>query len=103
MEVFVAVGRTYTTVSIGDVVEKYLCRTVKQQPVAGCAQSPCQQAGLAQPVADFFGKIVDHSRGYVRGQAHTQGIENFWSLLKRTLRGTYVAGEPFHLDRYLDE
>jgi hypothetical protein len=40
---------------------------------------------------------------YVRGQVHTQGIENFWSLLKRTLSGTYVAVEPFHLDRYVDE
>jgi hypothetical protein len=39
----------------------------------------------------------------VRGQIHTQGIENFSSLLKRTLSGTYVAVEPFHLDRYLDE
>ena len=39
----------------------------------------------------------------MRGQVHTQGIENFWSLLKRTLRGTYVAVEPFHLDAYLNE
>ena len=40
---------------------------------------------------------------YVRGNVHTQGIENFWSLLKRGLRGTYVAVEPFHLDRYVSE
>jgi hypothetical protein len=40
---------------------------------------------------------------YVRGEVHTQGIENFWSLLKRGLKGTYVAVEPFHLDRYVDE
>ena len=46
---------------------------------------------------------MNHSETYVKGQVHTQGIENFWSLLKRTLRGTYVAVEPFHLDRYLDE
>jgi hypothetical protein len=39
----------------------------------------------------------------VDGQVHTNGIENFWSLLKRGLRGAYVAGEPFHLDRYVDE
>ncbi len=51
----------------------------------------------------FVHKIVNHSQEYVRGQVHTQGIENFWSLLKRGLRGTYVAVEPFHLDRYLDE
>jgi hypothetical protein len=46
---------------------------------------------------------VNHATEYVRGQVHTQGIENFWSLLKRTLKGTYVAVEPFHLSRYLDE
>ncbi len=40
---------------------------------------------------------------YVRGQVHTNGLENFWSLFKRNLRGTYVSVEPFHLDRYLDE
>lgn len=51
----------------------------------------------------FVHEIVNHSETYVKGQIHTQGIENFWSLLKRTLRGTYVAVEPFHLDRYLDE
>jgi hypothetical protein len=39
----------------------------------------------------------------VRGQVHTQGIDNFWSLLKRSLSGTYVAVEPFHLDRYISE
>jgi transposase-like protein len=51
----------------------------------------------------FIHEIVNHSETYVKGQVHTQGIENFWSLLKRSLRGTYVAVEPFHLDRYLDE
>jgi len=52
---------------------------------------------------DFVHEVVNHANEYVNGQVHTQGIENFWSLLKRTLRGTYVAVEPFHLDRYLDE
>jgi transposase-like protein len=51
----------------------------------------------------FIHETVSHVEEYVRGQVHTQGIENFWSLLKRTLSGTYVAVEPFHLDRYLDE
>jgi transposase-like protein len=51
----------------------------------------------------FVHDVVNHSQTYVKGQVHTQGIENFWSLLKRTLRGTYVAVEPYHLDRYLDE
>ncbi len=52
---------------------------------------------------DFVHETVNHLEEYVRGQVHTNGIENFWSLLKRTLKGTYVAVEPFHLDRYATE
>jgi transposase-like protein len=52
---------------------------------------------------EFVHETVNHVNEYVRGQVHTQGIENFWSLLKRGLRGTYVAVEPFHLDRYIGE
>jgi transposase-like protein len=52
---------------------------------------------------DFIHETVTHIDEYVRGEVHTQGIENFWSLLKRTLNGTYVAVEPFHLDRYVAE
>ncbi len=51
----------------------------------------------------FVHEVVNHANEYVRGQVHTNGLENFWSLLKRTLRGTYVAVEPFHLERYVDE
>jgi transposase-like protein len=46
---------------------------------------------------------IDHAIKYVEGRVHTNGLENFWSLLKRSLRGTYVAVATFHLDRYLDE
>ena len=52
---------------------------------------------------DYVHKTVNHVQEYVNGQVHTQGIENFWSLLKRGLRGTYIAVEPFHLDRYVTE
>jgi transposase-like protein len=52
---------------------------------------------------DFVHETVTHVDEYVRGQVHTNGIENFWSLLKRSLKGTYVSVEPFHLDRYIDE
>ncbi|MGA9127402.1 MAG: IS1595 family transposase [Terracidiphilus sp.] len=52
---------------------------------------------------DYIHETVTHINEYVRGQVHTQGIENFWSLLKRGLNGTYVAVEPFHLHRYVDE
>jgi len=51
----------------------------------------------------FIHETVNHAETYVRGQVHTNSLENFWSLTKRNLSGTYVAVEPFHLDRYLDE
>jgi hypothetical protein len=47
--------------------------------------------------------VVRHAEEYVKGRVHTNGLENFWSLLKRTLHGTYHAVEPFHLGRYVDE
>jgi transposase-like protein len=52
---------------------------------------------------NFEHVIINHAVEYVNGQVHTQGIENFWSLLKRSLGGTYISVEPFHLDRYVDE
>jgi hypothetical protein len=52
---------------------------------------------------NFTHKTVNHINEYVNGRVHTQGIENFWSLLKRGLNGTYVAVEPFHMDAYVDE
>jgi transposase-like protein len=57
--------------------------------------------GLVEP--HYAHKVVNHTETYVAGNVHTNGIENFWSLLKRTIRGTYVSVEPFHLFRYLDE
>ncbi len=52
---------------------------------------------------DYLHQTVDHASEFVRGIVHTNGIENFWSLLKRTIKGTYVSVEPFHLGRYLAE
>jgi transposase-like protein len=54
-------------------------------------------------LSEFQHEVVDHAVEYVRGEVHTNGCENFWSLLKRTLGGTYLSVEPFHLFRYLDE
>lgn len=51
----------------------------------------------------FAHEVIDHAERYVKGQIHTNGMENFWSLLKRGLKGTYISTEPFHLFRYLDE
>ena len=57
-------------------------------------------SGLAQ---EYAHAVVDHAVAYVDGRVHTNGLENFWSLLKRSINGTYVSLEPFHLFRYLDE
>jgi len=54
-------------------------------------------------LTEFQHQVVDHAVEYVNGNVHTNGLENFWSLLKRALKGTYVSVEPFHLFRYLDE
>jgi ISXO2-like transposase domain len=51
----------------------------------------------------YVHQVIDHAQSYVEGNVHTNTIENFWSLLKRGLKGTYIAIEPFHLFRYLDE
>jgi transposase-like protein len=51
----------------------------------------------------FNHAFVRHAEYYVRGNVHTNGIENFWALLKRGIKGTYVSVEPFHMFRYLDE
>lgn len=51
----------------------------------------------------YIHDVVKHVETYVNGRVHTNGLENFWALLKRGLKGTYVAVEPFHLERYVDE
>lgn len=83
--------------------KKVLQAEVKKHVEAGSAlysDALLSYEGLA---GEYAHKVVDHAVAYVNGQVHTNGLENFWSLLKRGLRGTYVSVEPFHLFRYLDE
>jgi transposase-like protein len=82
--------------------KKTLQKQVRQHVLAGSAiftDSLKSYEGLNE----FQHEVVDHAVEYVRGEVHTNGLENFWSLLKRGLSGTYVSVEPFHLFRYLDE
>jgi transposase-like protein len=62
-----------------------------------------QAQAYAGLIDKFAHEVVNHMEAYVQGRVHTNGLENFWSLLKRGLNGTYVAVEPFHLFRYVDE
>jgi transposase-like protein len=86
-----------------DVTKPTLQRYVREQVAAGNAlysDAFLSYSGLHQ---EYKHDTVDHGVAHVRGKVHTQGLENFWSLLKRTIRGTYVSVDPFHLFRYLDE
>ncbi len=53
--------------------------------------------------SDFEHAVIDHAVEYANGNVHTNTMENFWSLLKRGLHGSYISVEPFHLFRYIDE
>jgi len=59
--------------------------------------------GCSHVGGEFVHEFINHQEEYVRGNVHTNGIENFWSLLKRGISGTYVSVEPFHLSAYVDE
>jgi transposase-like protein len=50
----------------------------------------------------YYHQVIDHAECYVKGNIHTNGLENFWALFKRCIKGTHVSVEPFHLFRYLD-
>jgi transposase-like protein len=83
--------------------KKLLHEEVKTNVAAGAALYTDALASYDGLGGEFFHEVVDHAVEYVRGRVHTNGLENFWSLVKRGLKGTYVSVEPFHLFRYLDE
>ena len=76
---------------------------VRENVVPGTWLMTDEFTGYAGLAKDYTHLVVNHLERYVQGNVHTQGLENFWSLLKRGLGGTYVAVEPFHLFRYVDE
>jgi transposase-like protein len=88
---------------VPDRLQKTLQPIVKAQVEAGSALFTDELGGYKGLDKQYEHQIIDHAIQYVNGRVHTNGMENFWSLLKRGLAGTYVAVEPFHLFRYLDE
>ncbi len=96
-------GGKVRTMVVADRKKSALQARVKEHVEAGAAlYSDALQSydGLAQ---EYAHKVIDHAEKYVDRQVHTNGLENFWSLLKRGIAGSYVSVEPFHLFRYLDE
>ena len=69
----------------------------------GRISSPMSLLTYTELAQDYYHEIINHVEGYVREHIHTNGIENFWALLKRGLHGTYINVEPFHLDAYVTE
>ncbi|HEY1986582.1 MAG TPA: IS1595 family transposase [Terracidiphilus sp.] len=95
-------GKVRTTV-VPNRKRHALQAEVKKHVEAGSAlytDALLSYRGLA---SDYAHQVIDHAVEYVNGRIHTNGLENFWSLLKRGISGTYVSVEPFHLFRYLDE
>ncbi len=76
---------------------------VRDNVSAGATVYTDAHSGYTGLEGEYTHRTVDHATCYVDGQVHSNGIENFWSLLKRGLHGTYISVEPFHLFRYLDE
>ncbi len=95
-------GQVITTV-VPNRKRKTLHRLVGEQVEAGSAVYTDALASYEGLSKAYDHQFVDHAIEYVRGRVHTNGLENFWSLLKRTIKGTYTSIAPFHLSRYLDE
>lgn len=96
-------GRKVRTAVVPNRRKKALQSEVRKHVEAGSAlysDALLSYDGLA---GEYAHQVIDHAVAYVDGRVHTNGLENFWSLLKRSIRGTYVSVEPYHLHRYLDE
>jgi len=96
-------GGNVRTKVIATRKRKELHAEVKKHVEAGAALYTDALMSYRGLETDFVHQVVDHAVEYVNGRVHTNGLENFWSLLKRGINGTYVSIEPFHLFRYLDE
>ena len=82
---------------------KHLLKLIRENIPAGSEIHTDTHPSYAILHREYEHKVVDHAEAYVQDGVHTNGLENFWCLLKRTLKGTYVHCAPFHLYRYLDE
>ena len=91
------------TTVLNDVTQRAMQGHVRDNVEQGANLYTDRHWGYYGLGSDYMHEVIDHVHEYVRGRIHTNGIENFWSLLKRAIHGTYVSIEPFHVFRYLDE
>jgi transposase-like protein len=96
-------GGKVRTVVVPNRQKKALQAEVRKHVEAGSALYSDALQSYKGLEGEYAHQVIDHAAAYVDGKIHTNGLENFWSLLKRSISGTYVSVEPFHLFRYLDE
>jgi transposase-like protein len=96
-------GGKVRTMTLPDRQKETVQPLIKKHVKAGAALYTDEMLGYRGMDADFAHQVINHAVQYVDGKIHTNGLENYWSLLKRGINGTYVSVEPFHLFRYLDE
>ncbi|MGH9327997.1 MAG: IS1595 family transposase [Terriglobia bacterium] len=95
-------GKVRTSV-VPDVTRKTLHGAVAGNVAPGTQVFTDAWVAYSGLEAQYLHSVIDHAKAYAVENVHTNGLENYWSLLKRTIKGTYVSVEPFHLFRYLDE
>ena len=103
MGLFDRASRQVRAKVIPNVKRETLQNEIMENVAKGSAVYTDQAIAYETLKSRYIHETVNHIDNYVRGSVHTNCLENFWSLMKRNLAGTYVAVEPFHLDRYLDE
>jgi transposase-like protein len=96
-------GGTVRTAIIEDRTKGTMQPIVRENVEVGSEVYSDEWASNWRMDDEYVHGVINHLEAYVEGNVHTNGMENFWSLLKRSLHGTYVAVEPFHLFRYVDE
>jgi len=96
-------GGEVRTAVVDNRTKKTLQAEIKKHVQAGAALYTDELLSYEGLAKDYAHAVINHAVAYVDGKIHTNGLENFWSLLKRSIGGTYVSVEPFHLFRYLDE
>jgi transposase-like protein len=96
-------GGKVRTIVVPNRKKHALQSEVKKHVEAGSALYSDALQSYSGLESEYAHQVIDHAVAYVDGHVHTNSLENFWSLLKRSISGTYVSVEPFHLHRYLDE
>jgi transposase-like protein len=96
-------GGTVRAMTVEDRGKAELQARIKEHVEAGAAIFTDELPSYMGLSEEYKHEIINHAVEYVNGNIHTNTMENFWALLKRSLKGTYVSVEPFHLFRYLDE